>query len=133
MTVRIRTATDSVKELVTLTAVILALATVGYKLAEGEGWFTSFWWTVVSGSTVGYGDEYPQTMWGRIIGIALIGLMVLFVVPLITARMASYMIVNNDAWTHREQEQVKAELVEIRRELTAMHRELRTLKNAGDL
>jgi hypothetical protein len=59
--------------------------------------------------------------------------MVLFIVPLITARMASYMIVNNDAWTNLEQEQVKSELVEIRKELVGLREELRNLKGATDV
>jgi len=32
----------------------------------------ALWWSVVTISTVGYGDTYPTTEWGRFIGVALI-------------------------------------------------------------
>ncbi len=72
------------------------------------------WWAVVTASTVGYGDTYPSTWQGRILAGVLISVMVLLVIPLITAHFASKLIVDNDAFKHEEQEEIKISLREIR-------------------
>lgn len=72
------------------------------------------WWAVVTASTVGYGDTYPATWQGRVLAGSLISIMVLLVIPLITAHFASKLIVDNDAFKHEEQEEIKSTLREIR-------------------
>ena len=67
--------------------------------------------------TVGYGDSYPITIGGRIITIFLTMFTVLFVIPLITARIASKLIVDDDAFTHSEQEAIKNGIEDIRKHL----------------
>lgn len=116
---KVQTAVDSFKELFAYTFAIMILGTVGFEYFEHRGWGDSLWWSIVTGFTVGYGDQYPTTLGGRVVGSLLIISMVLFLVPLITARMATYLIVNNDAWTHAEQEQIKDDLQAIRRKLEA--------------
>lgn len=114
---KIQSATDSLRELIIYTGIITALATIGFELTEKRGWWDSLWWVIVTGSTVGYGDQYPATVGGRIIGALLIISMVFLLVPLIVAHMSSYMIVNNDAFTHAEQEQIKSDLTAIKKAL----------------
>ncbi len=84
----------------------------------------AIWWAVVTASTVGYGDTYPLTWQGRILAGFLISVMVLFVIPLITAHFASKLIVDNDAFQHEEQEEIKNQLREIRVMVESLHASL---------
>ncbi|MBO0676919.1 two pore domain potassium channel family protein [Mycolicibacterium sp. S2-37] len=118
---RLRSATDTLKELLLWLSLVLGAATVGYAVFEHESLWDSFWWAIVTGATVGYGDEFPDTIAGRAVGIALIVCCV-FLVSLLTARMATYMIVHNDAFTDVEQEQIKADLTEVKADLAKVLR-----------
>ncbi|MCF7794179.1 MAG: NAD-binding protein [Candidatus Cloacimonetes bacterium] len=61
-----------------LFAIILAGAigvlAVEYRNSDGniKGFFDAIWWSLVTITTVGYGDKVPVTFWGRIIGIIFI-------------------------------------------------------------
>ena len=72
------------------------------------------WWGVVTASTVGYGDISPETWQGRAVAGLLISIMVLVVIPLITAHFASKLIVDQDAFRHEEQEELKNNLRRVR-------------------
>lgn len=72
------------------------------------------WWAIVTASTVGYGDISPETWQGRVLAGLLISIMVLVVIPLITAHFASKLIVDHDAFRHEEQEELKRNLREVR-------------------
>lgn len=90
--------------------VLLAVYTVAvgaYMICDARGLPDACWWAFMTFTTVGYGDQYPTSVCGRIAGIALVMTAVFVVVPTITAFIASTMIVDNDAWTHDEQEEVK--------------------------
>ena len=72
------------------------------------------WWAIVTASTVGYGDISPETWQGRVVAGLLISIMVLVVIPLITAHFASKLIVDTDAFRHEEQEELKNNLRRVR-------------------
>jgi len=93
---------------------LLIVSAMLYSLFEGKGVGDSIWWAVVTASTVGYGDTYPTSAAGRILAGTLISSMVLLVIPLITAHFASKLIVDQDAFRHEEQEEIKENLRRIR-------------------
>ncbi|MEZ5227032.1 MAG: potassium channel family protein [Acidimicrobiales bacterium] len=91
-------------------ATMVCLGGAGYAIAERQGPITSLWWAVVTSSTVGYGDAYPETTFGRGVATVLIISMVTVVIPMITASFTSKLIVDRDVFTHEEQEQIKEAL-----------------------
>lgn len=115
----IHNATDTFHELALIFLGTVILGGLLYALFEGKGLLDGVWWAFVTAFTVGYGDVVPTTLAGRIVAGALMTISVFIIVPLITARMASKMIVNDDAWTDREQEYVKSSLTRMNAYLDA--------------
>jgi voltage-gated potassium channel len=89
-----------------------------YALFEKKNFFDSLWWALITATTVGYGDSYPNTTGGRFVAVTLVLGMILFLIPMITASIASKLIVNRDAFTHEEQEEMKQMLSEINKKLS---------------
>jgi voltage-gated potassium channel len=87
--------------------VIIFTSASSYSISEKTPFLDALSWSIVTATTVGYGDSFPQNMQGKITAIALMLSMVLLIIPAITARMASGLIVNNDAFTDLEQEELK--------------------------
>jgi voltage-gated potassium channel len=105
---------NSPRTLIISYLVMIMVAGVLYGIVEGRSAGDSVWWAVVTASTVGYGDIAPTTWQGRALASLLISTMVLLVIPLITAHFASKLIVDQDAFRHEEQEELKRNLRAVR-------------------
>lgn len=110
-------ATDTAKELFLIYLGVIAIAAISYSLFEHKAIFDSIWWSIVTAMTVGYGDTYPVTIGGRVTAMILMHAVPLFVIPLITARLSSKLIVNSDTFTHSEQEKIKKGIEDIKKHL----------------
>lgn len=104
---KISAATDTFKELAILYLSVILSSSILYALFEHKNVFVGVWWAVVTAMTVGYGDTYPVTVGGRVVAIILMHIVSLFIIPLITARIAMKLIVDKDTFTHTEQEDLK--------------------------
>jgi voltage-gated potassium channel len=104
---------NSPRLLVITSLALLFLASISYSIFEKKNIIDSLWWALITSTTVGYGDMYPVSLGGRITAITLLLIMILFLVPMITASFASKLIVNRDAFTHDEQEEMKILLKKI--------------------
>jgi voltage-gated potassium channel len=98
---------NSPRLLVQTAVVILTIAAIAYHVAEHRSVLDSIWWSFMTATTVGYGDTYPLTFAGRAVAVTLVISMVLLFIPMVTASLASKLIVNRDAFTHEEQEEIK--------------------------
>lgn len=106
---------NSPRTLILSYLILIATCSVLYHFFEEDVTYgDAVWWAVVTASTVGYGDISPKTAEGRLMAALLISIMVLIVVPLITAHFASKLIVDHDAFRHEEQEELKDNLRHVR-------------------
>ena len=112
---------NSPRTLILSYSLLIFICAVLYRIFEPEVTFgDALWWAVVTASTVGYGDISPETWQARVMAALLISLMVLIVVPLITAHFASKLIVDTDAFRHEEQEELKQNLRDVRAMVAAL-------------
>lgn len=94
---------------------VVVLAALVFNLAEAKyGLGDSLWWSFVTATTTGYGDMFPVTVVGRGVAIFLMHFGPGFAFPVMTALMSAKLIVDHDAFTHSEQEALKADLAAIR-------------------
>ena len=98
---------------------LMSVASTLYGKFEDASFMDSLYWSVVTATTLGYGDFAPHSTAGKVLTSALIVATVFLFIPTITANLASKLIVNRDAFTHEEQEELKADLKAILKRLDA--------------
>ena len=110
---KIKNGTDSLKELLAIYLVAAVIVALLFAWFEHQPIVDAFWWTFVTGLTIGYGDIYPQTTAGQILTIVWAHFMVLFVLPLFIGRIISNVIDNKNEFTDAEQKEMLALLKKI--------------------
>jgi voltage-gated potassium channel len=114
------TSGDSLRiaSILTVAAVCVAGA-AQHAFASGEfgSLWDGIWWAVTTATTVGYGDLYPTTVQGRIIGMALMFVGIAFL-SLLTAAIASRFVKQERGEEHTEVmatlRRIEAEVAELK-------------------
>ena len=104
---------------------VVLLSAVSVSVLEGWGFGDSVWWAFVTTTTTGYGDLFPLTVAGRVLGVltmfaGIIG------IGVIVGRIAAVVIRTQDDFTHEEQvelSQESDEQLQLLREIRARLRE----------
>ena len=110
---KIKNGTDSLKELLAIYLVAAVIVALLFAWFEHQPIVDAFWWTFVTGLTIGYGDIYPQTTAGQILTVVWAHFMVLFVLPLFIGRIISNVIGNKNEFSDAEQKEMLALLKKI--------------------
>ena len=120
------TSGDSLRiaSILTLTAIVVAAAAMqAFGSKEYDSLWDSTWWAVVTVTTVSYGDLYPTTIQGRLVGIVLMFVGIGFL-SLLTASIASRSV-------REERIDEHGEVMEALRQLRADVAELKARAGAG--
>ena len=84
---------ENLHYLIGLVAVLVLLGGVGLTLTEERSLADSLWWSIVTVTTVGFGDISPTTLGGRLIAVVLM-LVGIGVLGLFTATIAGLFVEN---------------------------------------
>ena len=100
---RLQAATDTLKELAAVYAILLLTAAVGFMVIEGQSFTASLYWAGTTATSTGYGDISPKTVPGQVLAFILMHLSIFGIAPLIVVRLVDRLNANRDAFTHEEQ------------------------------
>ncbi len=120
---KLRAATDTLKELAFLYAVLLLACTLLFMLLEGHAFLTSLYWAGATATSTGYGDIAPKSFGGQVLAFVLMHISIFGVAPLIVVRLIDRLNENRDAFTHDEQVHILEGLARIEAELKRLREE----------
>lgn len=113
MTDLVRWCARGALELAGAYTLIVIVSAALFSAFENRTFGDALYWAYTTAMTVGYGDISPATPGGRLVAMVLMHAAPMLIIPMLTARLASQLIVDNDAFTHGEQEAIKAALARI--------------------
>ena len=104
-----------------------ALAVLDAERGAAESSITSFgdalWWSVTTVTSVGYGDTYPVTTTGRLVGVALM-LTGIGLIGVVTASVATWLVQQVSDADDEAEAARRRDLEALAREITALREEL---------
>lgn len=107
--------TDTIKELICIYLVIITACSLLFMWFESMKFGDAMWMSFVTATTTGYGDFFPKTLPGRIVGVFLMHMVAFVVAPLLVYRFID--AIDNNDFTHNEQEDQKHKMEWIIRQL----------------
>lgn len=113
--------------LIIICAIVLVTAAITYSLAEGVSLSNSFWWAIVTASTVGYGDVAPKTLVGRIAAISLMVVGIGFIGTL-TSTITNYVTHESNAKNDDKLDKILLKLDKMEKENHKLRKDIIELK-----
>ncbi len=74
-----------------ITAIIITISGIIFAWLENRGAIEGIWWAITTVTTVGYGDLYPSSIYGRFFAVFLMVIGIAFV-SMLTGNIASYFV-----------------------------------------
>lgn len=104
---------SSIWRIIALYVISLLIGAGAFSIAEAKPFFDSVWWCCVTALTIGYGDVFPVTPTGRIIGMVFAHFWIMFIAPLVIANILNIALEDRNLFSHEEQEEMKALLKQL--------------------
>ena len=113
--------------LIIICGIVLIISAITYSLAEGVSLSNSFWWAIVTASTVGYGDVAPHTLVGRLAAVSLMIIGIGFIGTL-TSTITNYFTSEHNHESDDKLEEILSKLDKMEAENQKMHHEINKLR-----
>lgn len=113
--------------LIIICGIVLITAAITYSLAEDVSLSNSFWWAIVTASTVGYGDVAPKTLAGRLAAISLMIIGIGFIGTL-TSTITNYVTSENTIKSDDKLDKIILKLDNLEKDNHKLRQEIEHLK-----